>query len=154
MATLDSACQTSCFSSGIAEATSCRISPSNLSFTMADGIKVPSQGNAACMLTFCFDRLIAPQVHLKTTIPVIPGKKQFLIGCDILKKLGLLYSNSLLIRLDKEHKKILEDVSCLDHLITQPFSSPTKILNETDPPSNPITLSSTHFPVKNWFFAA
>ncbi|KAL0242670.1 hypothetical protein GEMRC1_005233 [Eukaryota sp. GEM-RC1] len=108
MATLDSVCQTSCFSSDIAEATSCRISPSNLSFTMADdGIKVPSQGNAACMLTFCFDRLISFQVHLKTTIPVIPGKKQFLIGCDILKKLGLLSSNSLLIRLDKEHKRSL-----------------------------------------------
>ncbi|KAL0236278.1 hypothetical protein GEMRC1_002860 [Eukaryota sp. GEM-RC1] len=121
LATIDSACQTSCFTSDIAELTKSKVIPSPLSFTLADGKSAKCSGNALCTLTFCFDRLISPAVHLKSAIPIIPGKCQVLIGVDILKKLGLLKKNGLMIKLNHEHKRILDVESCLDSLVPQPI---------------------------------
>ncbi|KAL0239944.1 hypothetical protein GEMRC1_010052 [Eukaryota sp. GEM-RC1] len=89
-ALIDSACETSCFSEDIAKKAGCSIAASRFKFTLANGTNIQSPGTANCILSFEFDRILSPLVHLKCQIPIIPGVNQFLIGCDLLSSLGLL----------------------------------------------------------------
>ncbi|KAL0239779.1 hypothetical protein GEMRC1_009887 [Eukaryota sp. GEM-RC1] len=116
-ALIDSACETSCFSEDIAKKAGCSIAASRFKFTLANGTNIQSPGTANCILSFEFDRILSPLVHLKCQIPIIPGVNQFLIGCDLLSSLGLLKENSLMINLNKEHSKITGAEATLDHLM-------------------------------------
>ncbi|KAL0242475.1 hypothetical protein GEMRC1_005038 [Eukaryota sp. GEM-RC1] len=74
-ALIDSACETSCFSEDIAKKAGCQIVASRFKCTLANGTNIQSNGTANCILSFEFDRILSPLVHMKCQIPIILGRK-------------------------------------------------------------------------------
>ncbi|KAL0239818.1 hypothetical protein GEMRC1_009926 [Eukaryota sp. GEM-RC1] len=78
----------------------------SIDYLSANNIRATSLGSAIGTLTFNVGSL-ANNVHMKHSLPIIPGTGIFLIGRDLLNELGLLTDDGLVIQLDKEHRTIL-----------------------------------------------
>ncbi|KAL0238648.1 hypothetical protein GEMRC1_013121 [Eukaryota sp. GEM-RC1] len=125
--TWDCACQTSCISEDLALKANLPILPSKINFRLATGSSVKSPGCCTTVITFNFESTISKVVHVKCTLHIIPGKNQFLLGCDLMKNLGLLKNNGLMINLNKEHCALINAEACLDGLILRPRDNPCQI---------------------------
>ncbi|KAL0238043.1 hypothetical protein GEMRC1_012517 [Eukaryota sp. GEM-RC1] len=110
----------------------------------ANNIRATSLGNAIGVLTFNVDSL-ANQIHVKHTLPVVPGTKILLIGRDMQEELGLLSDDGPVIRLDKEHRTILNAESEFD----ERMRSPSILINRVQSKCS-INQHSTHFPIDQY----
>ncbi|KAL0205579.1 hypothetical protein P9112_000886 [Eukaryota sp. TZLM1-RC] len=93
-------------------------SKDTIKFLPANNVSTKSLGSATGILSFNVGS-IAQQVHYKHTLPIIPGSNKLLIGTDMLKALGLQTDDGLFIRLDKEHRTLLNAESEFDSRIAQ-----------------------------------
>ncbi|KAL0239478.1 hypothetical protein GEMRC1_009586 [Eukaryota sp. GEM-RC1] len=125
--TWDCASQTSCISEDLSLKANLPILPSKINFRLANGSSVKSPGCCTTIITFNFESTISKVVHVKCTLHIIPGKNQFLLGCDLMKNLGLLKNNGLMINLNKEHSAFINAEACLDGLILRPRDNPCQV---------------------------
>ncbi|KAL0215595.1 hypothetical protein P9112_007779 [Eukaryota sp. TZLM1-RC] len=93
-------------------------SKDTIKFLPADNVSTKSLGIATGILSFNVGS-IAQQVHYKHTLPIIPGSNKLLIGTDMLKALGLQTDDGFFIRLDKEHRILLNAELEFDSRIAQ-----------------------------------
>ncbi|KAL0252203.1 hypothetical protein GEMRC1_001415 [Eukaryota sp. GEM-RC1] len=119
MGTIDTAAKTSCITQDIASNANMEISEKQIPIFLANQSRIYSPGLACGYLTFLFEGP-AKKVHLKSTLPILPGKDQLLIGCDILTKLGLMDANGVYIKLDEEHRRFISAESAFDQFMTAP----------------------------------
>ncbi|KAL0208747.1 hypothetical protein P9112_011334 [Eukaryota sp. TZLM1-RC] len=119
IATIDSAAFCSVITADLAEQCHMSInSKDTIKFLPANNVSTKSLGSATGILSFNVGS-IAQQVHYKHTLPIIPGSNKLLIGTDMLKALGLQTDDGLFIRLDKEHRTLLNAESEFDSRIAQ-----------------------------------
>ncbi|KAL0235261.1 hypothetical protein GEMRC1_001843 [Eukaryota sp. GEM-RC1] len=109
MGTIDTTAKTSCITQDIALAANMEISEKQIPILIANQSVIYSPG-LAC----------AKKVHLKSTLPILPGHSQLLIGCDILTKLGLMNANGVYIKLDEEHRNFISAETAFDQFMTTP----------------------------------
>ncbi|KAL0251074.1 hypothetical protein GEMRC1_000288 [Eukaryota sp. GEM-RC1] len=100
--TWDSACEHSCLSIDLAKKANLTLEESPLTFTLANGETVESPGTAYTKVSFQFGTDVPKIVLLQYSLHVIPGSNQFLLGCDVMKALGLLKDNNLIINLNEK----------------------------------------------------
>ncbi|KAL0219842.1 hypothetical protein P9112_005495 [Eukaryota sp. TZLM1-RC] len=93
-------------------------SKDTIKFLLANNVSTKSLGSATGILSFNVGS-IAQQVHYKHTLPIIPGSNKLLIGTDMLKALRLQTDDGLFIKLDKEHRTLLNAESEFDSRIAQ-----------------------------------
>ncbi|KAL0243248.1 hypothetical protein GEMRC1_005809 [Eukaryota sp. GEM-RC1] len=93
-----------------------------IDYISANNIRATSLGSVVGVLTFNVGSL-ANQIHVKHTLAVVPGTKILLIGRDLQEELGLLTDDGLVIRLDKEHRTILNAESAFDGRMKSPCES-------------------------------
>ncbi|KAL0246631.1 hypothetical protein GEMRC1_007842 [Eukaryota sp. GEM-RC1] len=60
------------------------------------------------------------RIHLEVKLPLLEGSNQPLIGCDILRCLGLLTPEGLSIRINEQRNTLLTAEDDFDHLIQSP----------------------------------
>ncbi|KAL0226050.1 hypothetical protein P9112_013374 [Eukaryota sp. TZLM1-RC] len=119
IATIDAAAFCSVITADLAEQCHMSInSKDTIKFLPANNVSTKSLGSATGILSFNVGS-IAQQVHYKHTLPIIPGSNKLLIGTDMLKALGLQTDDGLFIRLDKEHRTLLNAESEFDSRIAQ-----------------------------------
>ncbi|KAL0223319.1 hypothetical protein P9112_002709 [Eukaryota sp. TZLM1-RC] len=119
IATIDSAAFCSVITADLAEQCHMSInSKDTIKFLPANNVSTKSRGSATGILSFNVGS-IAHQVHYKHTLPIIPGSNKLLIGKNMLKALGLQTDDGLFIRLDKEHRTLLNAESEFDSRIAQ-----------------------------------
>ncbi|KAL0231869.1 hypothetical protein GEMRC1_011273 [Eukaryota sp. GEM-RC1] len=109
----DSAASCSVISQDLVRHCEMTTTDSCIEYISANNIRATSLGSALGILTFNVGSL-ANQIHIKHTLPVVPGTKILLIGRDLQEELGLLTDDGLVIRLDKEHRTILSAESVFD----------------------------------------
>ncbi|KAL0231338.1 hypothetical protein GEMRC1_010742 [Eukaryota sp. GEM-RC1] len=119
MGTIDTAAKTSCITQDIASNANMEISEKQIPIFLANQSSIYSPGLACNYLTFLFEGP-PKKVHLKSTLPILPGQNQLLIGCDILTKLGLMDANGVYINLDKEHRRFISAETAFDQFMTAP----------------------------------
>ncbi|KAL0248145.1 hypothetical protein GEMRC1_003381 [Eukaryota sp. GEM-RC1] len=102
-------------------ATKCNMTPvnKNVRFTSANNVESRSLGSAQGILTFDTSS-IAYLTHVDKTLPIIPGSNKLLLGIDLMKQLGLLTEDGLVIRIDKAILATVNDESEFDSRIIQP----------------------------------
>ncbi|KAL0229594.1 hypothetical protein GEMRC1_014211 [Eukaryota sp. GEM-RC1] len=115
-----------------------------IEYISANNIRATSLGSAIGVLTFNVGSL-ANQIHVKHTLPVVPGTKILLIGRDLQEELGLLSDDGLVIRLDKEHRTILNAESEFDERMRSPSISINRVQSKCS-----INQHSTHFPIDQY----
>ncbi|KAL0240790.1 hypothetical protein GEMRC1_006026 [Eukaryota sp. GEM-RC1] len=91
----------------------------SIDYISANNIRATSLGSAIGVLTFNVGS-VANQIHNRHSLPVIPGTGTLLIGRDLQNDLGLLKDDGLIIRLDKEHRTILNSEREFDERISIP----------------------------------
>ncbi|KAL0242637.1 hypothetical protein GEMRC1_005200 [Eukaryota sp. GEM-RC1] len=101
-------------------ATKCNMTPVNKSvrFTSANSVESRSLGSSQGILTFDTSS-IAYLTHVDKTLPIIPGSNKQLLGIDLMKQLGLLTEDGLVIRIDKAILATVNDESEFDSRIIQ-----------------------------------
>ncbi|KAL0230935.1 hypothetical protein GEMRC1_010340 [Eukaryota sp. GEM-RC1] len=119
MGTIDTAAKTSCITQDIASNANMEILQKQIPIFLANQSSIYSPGLACNYLTFLFEGP-AKKVHLKSTLPILPGQNQLLIGCDILTKLGLMDANGVYIKLDEEHRRFISAETAFDQFMTAP----------------------------------
>ncbi|KAL0241755.1 hypothetical protein GEMRC1_006990 [Eukaryota sp. GEM-RC1] len=115
-----------------------------IEYISANNIRATSLGSAIGVLTFNVGSL-ANQIHVKHTLPVVPGTKILLIGRDLQEELGLLSDDGLVIRLDKEHSTILNAESEFDERMRSPSISINRVQSKCS-----IKPNSTHFTIDQY----
>ncbi|KAL0207931.1 hypothetical protein P9112_010518 [Eukaryota sp. TZLM1-RC] len=119
IATIDSAAFCSVITEDLANKCNMSINRDDtIEFLPANNVSSKSLGSATGVLSFNVGS-IAHQVHYRHTLPIIPGSNKLLIGIDMLKTLGLQTDDGLFIRLDKEHRTLLNAESEFDSRIAQ-----------------------------------
>ncbi|KAL0210008.1 hypothetical protein P9112_010092 [Eukaryota sp. TZLM1-RC] len=76
-----------------------------------------SLGSAEGTLSFRLGT-VTQLVHVKHSLPIIPGNNMLLIGRDLLHHLGLLNDEDLFIKMDEEHRTLLLPEAEFDHRIS------------------------------------
>ncbi|KAL0236163.1 hypothetical protein GEMRC1_002745 [Eukaryota sp. GEM-RC1] len=99
----------------------CNMTPvnENVRFTSANNVESRSLGSAQGILTVDTSS-IAYLTHVDKTLPIIPGSNKLLLGIDLMKQLGLLIEDGLVIRIDKAILATVNDASEFDSRIIQP----------------------------------
>ncbi|KAL0238345.1 hypothetical protein GEMRC1_012818 [Eukaryota sp. GEM-RC1] len=102
-------------------ATKCNMTPVNKNgrFTSANNVESRSLGSAQGILTYDTSS-IADLTHVDKTLPIEPGSNKLLLGIDLMKQLGLLTEDGLVIRIDKAILATVNDESEFDSRIIQP----------------------------------
>ncbi|KAL0235281.1 hypothetical protein GEMRC1_001863 [Eukaryota sp. GEM-RC1] len=98
----------------------------NVRFTSANNVESRSLGSAQGILTFDTSS-IAYLTHVDKALPIIPGSNKLLLGIDLMKQLGLLTEDGLVIPIDSAILATVNDESEFDSRIIQPFHSPSII---------------------------
>ncbi|KAL0211069.1 hypothetical protein P9112_009367 [Eukaryota sp. TZLM1-RC] len=135
-ATIDTAAKTTCITMDLAKLANLEIKSEKLPIYLANQEVIYAPGLAIGTLTFKFEGP-AKVLHVKTTMPILPGKNQLLLGCDVLKKLGLMTNSGIIIRLNEEHTKFLSaKVFFHHHIVPAPapaiYPKPTEICHITN----------------------
>ncbi|KAL0246062.1 hypothetical protein GEMRC1_007278 [Eukaryota sp. GEM-RC1] len=130
---IDTGCIKSCITSDLVDPTHGTIDKSKVSeFEVADGRIVRSLGRFHTELSLLMGNESPKRIHLEVKLPILEGSNQLLIGCDILKCLGLLTSEGLSIRINEKRNTLLTAEDDFDHLI----QSPPKAASTKEPTSS------------------
>ncbi|KAL0231357.1 hypothetical protein GEMRC1_010761 [Eukaryota sp. GEM-RC1] len=118
---IDTGCIKSCITSDLVDPTHDTIDKSKVSeFEVADGRIVRSLGRFHTKLSLLMGNESPKRIHLEVKLQILEGSNQLLIGCNILKCLGLLTSEGLSIRINEQRNILLTAEDDFDHLIQSP----------------------------------
>ncbi|KAL0241602.1 hypothetical protein GEMRC1_006837 [Eukaryota sp. GEM-RC1] len=98
-------------------------------FTSANNVRSHSLGSAHGILTFKFSK-VSHLTSVTKTLPSIPGSNKYLLGIDLMKQLGLLTEEGLIIPVQQTMLAHSNDESEFDSNISMPNSS--SIIDNTD----------------------
>ncbi|KAL0246679.1 hypothetical protein GEMRC1_007890 [Eukaryota sp. GEM-RC1] len=130
---IDTGCIKSCITADLIDENVGHLDHSKVNeFEVADGRIVKSQGRYHTKLSLLMGNESPKRVHLEVKLPVLSGKNQLLIGCDILKCLGVLTADGLNIRINDKRNTLSTAEDDFDHLI----QSPPKALKSREKPQS------------------
>ncbi|KAL0237821.1 hypothetical protein GEMRC1_012295 [Eukaryota sp. GEM-RC1] len=98
-------------------------------FTSANNVRSHSLGSAQGILTFKFSK-VTHLTSVTKTLPIIPGSNKCLLGIDLMKQLGLLTEQGLIIPVQQTMLAHSNDESEFDSNISMPNS--LSIIDNTD----------------------
>ncbi|KAL0242530.1 hypothetical protein GEMRC1_005093 [Eukaryota sp. GEM-RC1] len=93
----------------------------NVPFTSANNVRSHSLGSAQGILTFKFSK-VTHLTSVTKTLPIIPGSNKCLLGIDLMKQLGLLTEEGLIIPVQQTMIAQSNDESEFDSNISMPNS--------------------------------
>ncbi|KAL0217437.1 hypothetical protein RCL1_008018 [Eukaryota sp. TZLM3-RCL] len=101
MGTIDTAAEVSCISQNLIKTLNLSVSGSIERYITADQRVTNSRGSVTTALSL-HGIGPAPKVLIHTTLMVLEGCDQILIGCDVLRRLGVMTDDSLMLKLNRD----------------------------------------------------
>ncbi|KAL0220465.1 hypothetical protein RCL1_000319 [Eukaryota sp. TZLM3-RCL] len=101
MGTIDTAAEVSCISQNLIKTLNLSVSGSIERYITADQRVTNSSGSVTTALSL-HGIGPAPKVLIHTTLMVLEGCDQILIGCDVLRRLGVMTDDSLMLKLNRD----------------------------------------------------